>query len=143
MKNFLQLKGTKSSRKVTFIFLAICCVSMIVAFFIGISDNPPGLLLCYLAAIALILAFIHTWRRVKYFMILLGASLIGFPFFAVLHNVFYGLGEMAADIIVLNHLLGFLSAGFFLVAIIVCPAGFLISAVGSVLMYLKKRKIPS
>ncbi len=119
--------------------LAIC----IVAFFIGISANQQGLLLCYLAAIALILAFVHTWRKVKYFLILAGASLIGFPFFAVLHNVFYGLGEMAADIIVLSHLLGFLSAGFFLVAIIVCPAGFLIGVVGSVLMYFKKRKIPS
>ncbi len=132
MKNFLQLKGTKSSRKVTFILLAIFCASMIALFCTGLSGNWYEISLCYLAAIALILAFVHTWRKVKYFLILLGASLIGFPFFAVLHNVFYGLGEMAADIIVLSHLLGFLSAGFFLVAIIVCPAGFLIGAVGSV-----------
>lgn len=142
MKNFLQLKGTKSSRKVTFILLAIFCASMIAVFFTGLSGNWLELLLCYLAATALILAFVHTWRRVKYFLILLGASLVGFPLFAVLHNVFYGLEQMAADIIVLSHLLGFLDVGFFLVAIIVCPAGFLIGVVGSVLMYLKKRKIP-
>ena len=83
MKNFLQLKGTKSSRKVTFILLAIFCASMIAVFFTGLSGNWYELSLCYLAAIALILAFVHTWRRVKYFLILLGASLIGFPFFAV------------------------------------------------------------
>ena len=143
MKNFLQLKGAKSGRKATFILLAICCASLIVAFLIGISDNWPGVLLCFLAATAFILAFVHTWRKANYFLILLGASLIGFFLFAVLHNVFYGLGQMAADIIVLKHLLGFLDAGSFLVAILVCPAGCLIGAVGSVLMYFKQRKSPA
>ena len=142
MKNFLQLKSTKSSRKASFILLAICCVSLVAAFLIGIDDNPPGLLLCLIAAAAFFLAFVHTWRKAKYFLILSGASLIGIFFFAVLHNVFYGLGQMAADIIVLKHLLGFLDAGSFLVAILVCPAGCLIGVVGSVLMYFRQRKSP-
>jgi hypothetical protein len=142
MKNFLQLRGMKSSRKATFVLLAICGVSLTVAFFIGIDDNPPGLLLCYLAATTLILAFVHTWRKMKYFLILAGSSLIGFLLFAILHNVFYGLAQMAADIIVLSQLLEFLDAGFFLVAIIVCPAGCLVGVGGSVLTYLKQRKIP-
>lgn len=143
MKNFLQLESTKSSRKASFILLAICCVSLIAAFIIGIDDNPPGLLLCLIAAIAFFLAFVHTWRKAKYFLILSGASLIGIFLFAVLHNLFYGLGQMAADIIVLQYLLKSLDVASFLVAIFVCPAGFLIGAVGGILMYLKQRKTPA
>ena len=141
MKRSLGLTGMKRSRKVTLVLVTICCVSLIVAFFIGISDNLPGLLLCYIAVTALILAFVHTWRQVKRFLILLGASLIGFPLFVLLHNLFYGLGQVAADVIVLGTLLEFLHAVFFLVAIMVCPAGVLIGAVGSVVTYCKGRQV--
>ena len=141
MKSFLGLAGMKRSRKVTLVLVALCCVSLIVAFLIGISDNLPGLLLCYIAVTALILAFVHTWRRVKRFLILLGASLIGFPLFVILHNLFYGLGQVAADVIVLGTLLEFLHVVFFLVAIMVCPPGVLIGAVGSVVTYCKGRQV--
>ena len=141
MKRYLGLTGMKRSRKVTLVLVTLCCVSLIVAFFIGISDNLPGLVLCYVAVTALILAFVHTWRQVKRFLILLGASLIGFPLFVILHNLFYGLGQVAADIIVLGSLLEFLHAVFFLVAIMVCPPGVLIGAVGSVVTYCKGRQV--
>ena len=129
--------------RVTFVWLAVCCASLTAAFIVGISGNPSGLLLCYLATCALILAFTHTWRKARYFLILLGASLVGFPVFVVLHNVFYGLAELANDIILLSRLLEFLHAGFFIIATLVCPAGFLIGAVGSVatvITYFKKKK---
>ena len=104
------------------------------AFAIGISDNLPGLALCYLAVAAFILAFVHTWRQVRRFLILLGASLVGFLIFVVLHNLFYALAQISAHIVVLGQLLEYLHAVFFLVAILVCPAGFLIGAAGSVAM---------
>ena len=141
MRRLIGLTGMKRSRKVTLVLVTLCCVSLIVAFLIGISDNLPGLVLCYVAVTALILAFVHTWRQVKRFLILLGASLIGFPLFVILHNLFYGLGQMAADIIVLGPLLEFLHAVFFLVAIMVCPPGILIGAVGSVVTYCKGRQV--
>ncbi len=141
MKRYLGLTGMKRSRKATLVLVTLCCVSLIVAFLIGISDNLPGLLLCYVAVTALILAFVHTWRQVKRFLILLGASLIGFPLFVILHNLFYGLGQMAADVIVLSPLLEFLHVVFFLVAILVCPPGVLIGAVGSVVTYCRGRQV--
>jgi hypothetical protein len=121
-------------------------VLLIAAFIVGISGNPPGLALCYLATVSLILAFVHTWRKVKYFLILLGGSVIGFAVFAVLHNVFYALAEISSDIVVLSQMLKFLDATSFLVAIFVCKAGFLISAVGSLVMavaYFKKKRVLS
>ena len=144
MKNYLGPTSTKSSRRVTLLWVVICCGSLIAAFIVGISGNLPGLLLCYLAAISIILAFVHSWRRVKYFFILLSASLVGFFVFVVLHNVFYGLGQMAADTNILAQLLDFFHAIFFIIATLVCPAGFLIGVVGSVvtiIAYFKKKQV--
>ncbi len=131
MTNFLMPTSTKSNRMVTLLWCVICCGCLIAAFIVGVSDNLPGLMLCYAATISIILAFIHSWRRTKYFFILLCASLVGFVVFVVLHNVFYGLARMAADIVVLDRLLEFFHAVFFLIAILVCPAGLLIGVVGS------------
>ena len=121
------------SRKVTVGLVILCCVLLLVAFIVGISDNPPGLALCYLATVSLILSFVHGWRKVKYFLILFGSSVIGFAVFVVLHNVFYALAEISSDIVVLNRSLEFLHAAFFLVAIFVCPAGLLIGTIGGML----------
>jgi len=121
----------------------ICCGSLTLAFIVGISGNIPGLTLCYIASISFILAFVHTWRKVKLFLLLLVASLVGFAVFVVVHNLFYAFGQMAADIIVLKQLLEFLHAVFFIVAILVCPAGVLIGLVGSIvtaITYFKKRR---
>ncbi len=146
MKKFPGSTNRKGSRKLTLLWIVICCGSLIAAFIVGISGNLPGLSLCYVAAISIILAFVHAWRRVKYFFILLCSSLVGFAVFAVMHNVFYALGQMAADIVVLSQLLEFFHAVFFLIAILVCPAGFLTGVVGSIvttIMYFKKRRTQS
>ena len=143
MKSVPRPTTAKSSRVVTLLCVVICCGSLMTAFIVGISNNLPGLTMCYLAAISIILAFVHTWRRVKYFLILSAASVIGFFGFALLHNVFYALGIMASDIIVLHYLPEVLHVVSFLIAIFVCPAGFLIGAVGSVvtvITYFKKRQ---
>lgn len=126
MKSFFGPRSGKSSQRATVVWVVLCCGFLIAAFIVGISNNLPGLALCYAAAISVILAFTHTWRKVKYFLILLGTSAVGFGVFVILHNVFYGLGEMAGDVIVLSWLLEFLHVAFFLIAIFVCPAGFLV-----------------
>jgi hypothetical protein len=123
----------KKSRKIMVGLIVLCCVLLLVAFIVGISDNPPGLALCYLATVSLILAFVHTWRKAWKFLILLGASVIGFAVFAILHNVFYALAEISSDIVVLSQMLKFLDAASFLIAIFVFPAGLLIGAIGGML----------
>ena len=93
------------SRKETFILVAISFVLLICAIIVGISDNIPGLILSYLATTVLVIALIYTWQEVKKFLILLGASFVGFFAFAFLHNAFYGLVMMTSHIPVLSHLL--------------------------------------
>ena len=76
----------------------------------------------------------------KKFLILTGASAVGIPLSAVLHNVVYGV------------FIYFFGAGFweriglsdepffFVLAIIVCPLGFLVGTVGSIVHFVRSTK---
>jgi hypothetical protein len=134
MKQSVPSKGENRSRVSTLVLIATGVVLLAAALFIGIGDNPPGLVLTYLAITAWILALAHRWRRLKSFLILLGASLIGFPLFSVLHNVFYALGVLASEFVVLSRFLGFLDVASFILSVLICPPGALIGAAGSVVM---------
>ena len=46
----------------TLLLLVICGELAAAAGAVGIDDNPAGLSLAYLSAIALVLAFAHPWR---------------------------------------------------------------------------------
>jgi len=48
-----------SNRKMTFLLLAIGSVSIVIAFIIGISDNPPGILLLLIGFFTLLFAFLR------------------------------------------------------------------------------------
>lgn len=130
----------KHNRKLTFFFFATACISLAIAFIIGIADNLPGILLLYLGTISLILTFIHKWREFKKFKTLTLVSIIGIPVFIVLYNLLYGLSKMSAEITLLSSFLNLLSGLSFLLAIIVCPAGLLIGLVGAVIIKNKNNK---
>jgi hypothetical protein len=140
MKRGLPQEIGLKRRAVTLILIAAGCAFLAAALLVGIADNPPGLVLVYLAVIAWILALAHRWRRVRSFLILLGASLGGFPLAVVLHNLFYALGIVAVDAVVLQPLLGFLEVVFFLIAVFVCPPGAVIGAVGGLVLAVRQWK---
>ena len=62
--------------------------------------------------------------KLKFFLILCGASAVGFVASMLLHNFFYGIFQRE-DLV------------FFIIAVVVCPVTFLIGTVGSVVMFLK------
>jgi len=73
----------------------------------------------------------------KAFMILTGASAMGMPVFAVLHNLFYAL-------LILWFGEDFWGASgdepvFFIIAVIVCPAGFLVGVVSNIVLAVKNK----
>ncbi len=78
--------------------------------------------------------------KLKKYLILTGASSAGFPASVLLHNFFYGLGIIAANITVLRYLMEGLHAAFFIIAIFVCPIGFIVGAIGSIVIFLKKNE---
>jgi hypothetical protein len=73
-------------------------------------------------------------------VILTLASLIGFVAFAVLHNGFYALGELASEIPVVPSVMEFLHAGCFLIAVLVCPALVVVGVVGIVVTRMRNRR---
>jgi hypothetical protein len=126
----------KKAWKITLALLLVCAVLLTVVFGgrvgWGPSDLlPTGALLTYTATAALVLAFVHHWRRAREFLILAAASLAGFFLFALLENLSYGLGQMAADASFWRHLGEFFHGFFFCIAIFVCPAGVFVGVVGS------------
>lgn len=134
MRAFLAKVGNVRLKWPTALLLVFGGGALIAAFLIGVSDNLPGLALVYAAVTAFLLAWAHTWRSLKRFLVLLGLSLLGFPLAVVLHNLFYALAELAAEFAGLAWVLGMLEVAFFLVAILVCPPGILVGAVGSVVL---------
>jgi hypothetical protein len=80
--------------------------------------------------------------KLRIFLLLTGASAVGLPVFVVLHNLVYAL---------FIHFFGenFWGAGgdepvFFILATIVCPLGFLVGVVGTIVLAIKnKSNVPA
>ena len=77
----------------------------------------------------------------KKYLILTGASAAGFFVFALLHNIFYALEQVTGHVTILSYLMKTLEVIFFLIAIFACPIGFLVGAIGTIVMFNKKRKM--
>lgn len=78
-------------------------------------------------------------KKLKNFLILTGASAVWLFVFGILHNLFYALGTITKKIFVLSYLIEGLHITFFLIAVLVCPIGFLIGAIGSIVILTKKK----
>ncbi len=76
----------------------------------------------------------------KKFLILAGGSAVLFFISVVLHNLFYALGTVTGHITLLKYLTGTFDVAFFLIAVIVCPIGFLVGVVGSIVLFVKGRR---
>lgn len=135
-----QVRVLKRDRKTTLILTAIFCALLIAAFIVGISDNIAGIVLCFLAATIPVIAFTYTLRELKKLLTLLGASVGGFFVFVILHNAFYALGVITGHIVILSHLINALGVVCFCIAVFLCPAAFLVGAVGSIALAVRKRK---
>jgi hypothetical protein len=131
--------STPRNRNRTFIFLGIGAVFAVAAAAAGIDDNPRGLLMAYLSAISFVVAFVHPWKASQHFRRLLYASVLGFVVFGVLHNVFEALASTAGAASLGRDLLDGAGAAFFIVATLLCPPGFLVGAVGAIVMSIQER----
>lgn len=75
----------------------------------------------------------------KKFLILTGASAAGFMIFTFFHNGFYALAEISSEIRILNYLMQTFEVLFFLAAIFICPIGFLIGSIRSIVLFIRNR----
>jgi hypothetical protein len=136
----LEALSTPRNRTLTIVFLAACGALAAAAATVGISDNPPGILLAFISAAAFLLAFVHPWRTVRQFARLLGAAAIGLVLFALLHNVFEAVASKHGGAGPLRGMLEGIGVAAFLLAVLVCPPAIFVSAVGMVSMAVRNRR---
>ena len=133
--------STPYNRTRTFILLAVCGLLAIAAAAVGIDDNPPGILLAFLAATAFVLAFVHPWRTAKKFVLLLLASVLGFVLYIALNIVLDTAAQDPATVGALQDLLQSpVAAALSVIIAILCPAAFIVGAVGSIAMFMRNRR---
>ena len=133
----------------TFWILIVTFLLILVELFLPIlgkfSRSPLLFLLffsvLFLLGILLILLTIkeRMGKRLRKFLLLTGASATSFLAFIFLHNIFYGLGMIVKDISFLSYLVEIFHITFFLITVFVCPMGFLIGIVGSIIFFFKKK----
>jgi len=102
------------------------------SFIIGISDNPPGIILLYIALCSLAGAWVWNWPSPREFWVLLLVSLVAFPVGVVLHNLLYALGTLVVGSRFLAGVIGFLEGFFFLVAVMVVGPTAFVALVGGI-----------
>jgi hypothetical protein len=135
----MEALSTPHNRRRTAACLGIAGLLAIAAGIVGISDNPPGILMLYAGASALVVAFVHPWRTSRPFRYLLYASVLGFVVFAVVHNVFEVVAaRMGGPSFVVAVLQGIQVAAF-LIAVLICPPALVIGAVGAIVMWIRSR----
>lgn len=140
MKNFLKFNAYQQNKKLSLIFLSVFVIFTILASIIGISDNPPGIILLYIGTASLILSFTHHWRSSRKYLIFLGVTIATFVISAILHNVLDGVADQYISIALIKSIVGGLGVVFFLLAVIICPPALVISIIGAVRFALKKNK---
>jgi uncharacterized membrane protein (UPF0136 family) len=136
--------STPHNRKMTLILLAICGLLAIAARIVGINDNLPGILLAFLAATAFVLAFVHPWQTARKFIFLILASILGFALFVILNIIIDTAAQNPANAGALQDLLQSPAIDAFSIIIaMICPAAFIVGAVGSVVMFIRNRRQPA
>ena len=136
--------STPQNRIKTFVLLAVCGLLAIAAAAVGVDDNLPGVLLAFLAATAFVLAFVHPWRTAKKFVLLLLAAVLGFVLYIALNIVLDTAAQDPATAGALRHLLQSpVVEALSVIIAILCPAAFIVGAVGSVAMFIRNRHRPA
>jgi len=124
--------------------LAVCGLLAIAAAVVGVDDNLPGVLLAFLAATAFVLACVHPWRTAKKFVLLVLASMLGFVLYIALNIVLDTAAQDPASASALQDLLQSpIAAALSVIIAILCPAAFIVGAVGSVAMFMRNRRRPT
>jgi uncharacterized membrane protein (UPF0136 family) len=133
--------STPRNRTKTLAILVICGLSAIASVIVGIDDNPPGILLAFLAATAFVLAFAHPWRTARKFMLLLLASVLGLVLFVILNVIFDSVIQDPTASDALQNLIESPAINALNVTIaMIIPAAFIVGAVGSVAMFIRARR---
>ena len=139
-RRYAKMEG-KPIRSVFWALIAVFILNMLM-----ITLEPPsgyvffaGISMFFLLGAALLALTLRqkVEGKLRIFLLLTGASVVGMPVFILLHNLVYaaGIGLFGADV--------WGAAGdepfFFILALIVCPLGFIAGAAGTLVLAARNR----
>jgi hypothetical protein len=125
-----QVGANLGSRRTTLWLLGATVVLAAAALLVGISDNPPGILLLYLAGLTLVLSVTLGWRNPKWYGRLFLGSVLGFFVLAAIHNFAEVGAHRITHLPLISLILSSISVVGFIAGVIVCPMACLVGAVG-------------
>jgi hypothetical protein len=96
----------------------------------------PFITICFvLGIILLVLTLKNKVKGIdRFFLLLTGASALGLPVFVILHNL-----VTALIIKLFNLVTDFDEPVFFILAVVICPLGFLVGVVGTIVQIFKNK----
>lgn len=104
----------------------------LIAFLLGVADNPPGIIALYIGLTCLAGAWVWNFPGPRDYWMILLVSLAAFPVGVLLHNLLYALAGLADGLPVLKALLEVLHVFFFLVAVMAVGPAALAGLIGGV-----------
>jgi nitroreductase len=116
------------------ILFAVCLLTGVAAFLIGISDNIPGIILLVVSISSAFGIWVWNWHYPRKFWSLLGAALLSFPVGVILHNLFYALGTLASEYKILAGALGIFEVVFFIIAVLFAGPAALTALIGGIIV---------
>jgi hypothetical protein len=131
--------ATPQNRRITLLLSAAAGVLALAGLLVGVSDNPPGIVLVSLASVAIVAAAVHSWRAPRPFVVLLVASILGCVVLVVLHNLLHGVAGLMSEGNVLRLLAQGAGVAAFLLAVLILPAAVLVGAAGAIVMFFRDR----
>ena len=138
MDQFTTFLKDQFSRRQTGPLFGVGIALIIIAIFIGISDNPPGIGLTYLGLVFICFSMLHHWRNARDFGTLLAVAIISFPVMILIHNIFDTINTQIGVVPVVNQLLSGISVMAFVGGVLVAPAVSLVVTLGGLFYLLKK-----
>ncbi|MBW2970747.1 hypothetical protein KY320_01150 [Candidatus Woesearchaeota archaeon] len=135
--------------RIIFILLAIFFTIIIGFIFFPLDSkfNFFGLIaalafISFFLGIALIILTIKSDIKCKprAYLLMTGASIAGILSFSILHNLLYAMEILTTNIPIIPNIFGFIHGFSFIMAVLVCPIGFVIGIIGTITLTLKKTK---
>jgi uncharacterized membrane protein (UPF0136 family) len=137
----LQAFATPRNRTVSVLLLVACGLLALAAARLGISDNPPGIVLAFLSIAAFFAALAHGWRRARPFWLLACgalASLVVLSALTILFDISAAKtepgGPWASVLRALSRVC--------MVAAMACPSALLVGAVGGIVALVRTGRRP-
>ncbi len=142
---------TKNLKKIKFVFWLLIAIFILLVSYFAISSELDTFrflfpILAILGFIFLLLGIILIFLtikqkikgKLKIFLILTGISAISPFVFSILHNLFYALAIITENIVIIRNIMEFLHVSSFLISLIISPIGFLVGAIGAIVLFTRK-----